>query len=187
VTLARRTGEAGYTLVEMLSVLVIMSVVLAALTTLFVQGSNAETDMNVRFRAQTSARLALDKLRRQVHCVNSITNATSSFVTLNGSTGCVPTGQVSWCTSGSGTRYALYFQTGTTCTSASTRYVDYLTSGSVFTYVDSSTTSLSQLHVVLPVNTKPSRSVDGYTLCDNVVLRNSSRTGSGTAPPACPT
>ena len=38
-----------------------------------------------------------------------------------------------------------------------------------------STTSLALLHVDLPVNLKPSRTVDLYELADDIVLRNSSR------------
>ena len=42
----------GYTLIEMLTVLVIMGIVIGSLTALFVQASNAEIDMNNRFQAQ---------------------------------------------------------------------------------------------------------------------------------------
>ena len=47
-----RGEEQGFSLIEMLTVMIIMSVVLTGLTTLFVQGSNAELDMNRRFEAQ---------------------------------------------------------------------------------------------------------------------------------------
>jgi prepilin-type N-terminal cleavage/methylation domain-containing protein len=49
--LPRLRGERGYTLVEMLTVLVIMSVVMTSLTTVFVHASNSETDMNNHFQA----------------------------------------------------------------------------------------------------------------------------------------
>ena len=65
--------ERGYTLVEMLTVLVIFGTVMGALLTLLVQGSNAELDMNNRFQAQQDARLALDKLRRETHCASAVT------------------------------------------------------------------------------------------------------------------
>ena len=64
----RLRGERGYTLVEMLTVMVIMGVVMSGLTTVFVHASNSEADMNTRFQAQLTARLALDKMRREVHC-----------------------------------------------------------------------------------------------------------------------
>ena len=65
--------ERGYTLIEMLTVLVIFSTVMSALLVLFVQGTNAEFDMNNRFQAQQDARLALDKIRREAHCATAVT------------------------------------------------------------------------------------------------------------------
>ena len=65
----RRLGaESGYSAVEMVTVMAIMGIVMGGLTTLFVQGSNAELDMNRRFAAQQEARLSLDKIRREIHC-----------------------------------------------------------------------------------------------------------------------
>ena len=52
----RARDEGGYSLVEMLTVLSIMSVVLTGLIALFVQGSNAQLDTNRRFQAQQDAR-----------------------------------------------------------------------------------------------------------------------------------
>ena len=63
--------ERGYTLVEMLTVMTILGVVMGALGTLFVSATNSEADMNNRFRAQQTARLALDKMRREVHCASA--------------------------------------------------------------------------------------------------------------------
>ena len=58
--------------------MIIMSVVLTGLTTLFVQGSNAELDMNRRFEAQQDSRVALDKIRREIHCAQgAATNPTT--------------------------------------------------------------------------------------------------------------
>ena len=67
--LRRLREERAYSLVELVTVMAIMSIVMTGITTVFVQGSNAELDMNNRFQAQTSVRLALDKLRQDVHCV----------------------------------------------------------------------------------------------------------------------
>ena len=82
--LLRRLGrERGYSLVEMLIVMSILGVVMGSLTTVFVQASNAEFDMNARFQAQLTGRLALDKMRREVHCASVATpTGSSSSVTL---------------------------------------------------------------------------------------------------------
>jgi prepilin-type N-terminal cleavage/methylation domain-containing protein len=67
----RLAESGGYTLTEMLVVLAILGVVLAAFVQLFVSGSHAQVDLNNRFRAQQNARLALDKLRREIHCTSA--------------------------------------------------------------------------------------------------------------------
>ena len=42
---------------------------MTALVSLFTSGAKAELDMNRRFEAQQNARLALDRMRRELHCV----------------------------------------------------------------------------------------------------------------------
>ena len=183
----RLRGEGGYTLVEMLTVLLIFGTVMTALMALFVQGTNAEADMNSRFQSQQEARLGLDRLKRDVHCASALNQATmtSSFVTLT--VPCVSGGAVSWCTAGSGTRYGLYRNVGSTCSSSSgTRYADMLVSGAVFTSVVQSSASLWKLHVDLQVNASPKRASKTYELVDDVVMRNSIRTCiTGSPVPPC--
>ena len=72
----RLAESGGYSLSEMLVVLAILGIVLAALVQLFVSASNAQLDMNNRFQAQQNARLALDKLRREIHCASAAANGT---------------------------------------------------------------------------------------------------------------
>jgi prepilin-type N-terminal cleavage/methylation domain-containing protein len=196
--LRRLRSERGYTLIEMLTVLVIMTVVMSGLTTLFVQASNADQDMNNRFQAQVTARLALDTLRREVHCASVATPlGSSSSVTITLPTWSNPDGTSSHCRTGSGSitwctrsvatnRYALYRVAGTTCTGG-VMWADYLvpTSGAatcgspatlcIFDYTAQSLSALAKLHVDLPVNVKPSKTNDLYELADDIVLRNSSR------------
>jgi prepilin-type N-terminal cleavage/methylation domain-containing protein len=182
--------ERGYTLVELITVMAILSIVLGGLTTVFASATNAEADMQNRYRAQQTARLALDKLRREVHCSSSATPVatTTSAITLtlpsycrtySGST------SVTWCTrSVSTNRYALYRVNGATC-SGGVKWADNLTPTSSVTVCDGSLCAfnftaqspvmLARLHVDLPVNPKPSRTVDTYELVDDLVLRNSTR------------
>jgi prepilin-type N-terminal cleavage/methylation domain-containing protein len=180
-------GERGYSLIEMLIVLSIMSVVMGALTTVFVQASNSELDMNNRFQAQQESRLALDKMRREVHCGSVATPAgSSSSVTLTLPAYCkTGSGSITWCTRNVSTnRYALYRVVGATC-SGGVKWADYLVPTSsatvcsgtlcIFSYALQSTSSLAKLHVDFPVNVKPSKSVELYELADDIVLRNSTR------------
>jgi prepilin-type N-terminal cleavage/methylation domain-containing protein len=185
--MTRLRSERGYTLVEMLTVLVIMGVVMGGLTTIFVAATNSETDMNNRFQAQLNARLALDKMRREVHCASVATPAgSSSSVTITLPSYCkTGSGSVTWCTRSNGAnRYALYRVVGSTC-SGGVMWADYLVPSStatvcsgalcIFNYTAQSTTSLAKLSVDFPVNVRPAKTVDLYELQDVLVLRNSSR------------
>lgn len=171
--------EDGYTLIELLTVMLIFGVVMTGLMALFVQGTNAEVDMNNRFQAQQEARLALTKLRREAHCASAVSTYSQTSVTLTMASYC-PTAHssVSWCTAAiSGTtRYGLYRKMGSTCDSTGVRYADYLTTGNVFpAYTAQSTSTLAKLSVVFPVNPTPKRPIDSYQLSDDIVLRNSVR------------
>ena len=181
----RLAAEGGYTLVELLTVLLILGTILGALTGLFVSASRAEVDMNHRFRAQQEARLALDSLRRDAHCASRVTAAgwPSGSVTLTlpvnayGDQVC-PTGAgaFTWCTIGSGSRWALWRTPGSTCTTTGgRRLADYLTAQVLFNYVPQSTVTLAKLRVELPVDTQPSDTAGAYRLRDELALRNTRR------------
>ena len=175
----RLASERGYSLVEMLTVMVILSVVMGALTTLFVQASNAEVDMNNRFQAQQEARVALDKLRRETHCASGVSTWTATSVTLTLASYC-PTGNgsITWCAlaaPGTTQRYVLYRNKGATCAATGNRFADYLTTQNLFTYYAPTDSSLAKLHVELPVNLTPKKGIAAYTLRDDVVLRNTTR------------
>jgi prepilin-type N-terminal cleavage/methylation domain-containing protein len=194
--MSRLRSQRGYSLIEMLIVLSIMGVVMGALTTVFVQASNAELDMNNRFQAQQGARLGLDTMRRELHCASvatptgpssSVTITLPSWTNPDGTTGHCKTGSgsVTWCTRSLSTnRYALYRVVGATC-SGGVEWADYLVPSStatvcggalcIFNYTAQSTTSLAKLHVDFPVNVRPSKSVELYELVDDLVLRNSTR------------
>ena len=171
-------GEGGYSLVEMLTVMVIMSIVFAGVTAVFVAGSKAQADQDRRFQAQLTTRLALDKIRRDIHCASDVTPYATNSVTLK-ITGCSG-GDISWCTvavSGSTNRYALYRQAGTSCSASGTKIADYLTSASAFPAFahTSGCLCLASLRVDFTVSVKSSTTVDTYDLGDTIYLRNSTR------------
>ncbi len=185
--------EGGYTLVELLTVIVILGVVMEGLTTMFVTASNAEVDMNNRFQAQQTARVALDKLRREVACAqdagSTTPNTQVSLVTLTLPNYCKTysgSATVTWCTKNVSTnRYALYRINASSASCAGgVRWADYLAptstapvcSGALcaFNY-QTATATLARLHVDLPVNVRPTKTVETYELIDDLVLRNSTR------------
>jgi prepilin-type N-terminal cleavage/methylation domain-containing protein len=176
-------SESGYSLVELLVTMIVLSIVLTGLTTVFVSATRAEFNANERFQNQQTARLGLDYLRDEVHCASAVASGySSSSVTLTLPAGC-PTGspssstQVTWCTVNVSTgRYTLYRQVGTSCGSASgTLKADYLTGSSAFTYTCTSGSGLLPvLSVSLPVNVDPSHART-YTLGQDLAFRNSAR------------
>jgi prepilin-type N-terminal cleavage/methylation domain-containing protein len=193
--LPRCAGEAGYTLVELLTVLLILGTVLGGLTALFVSASRAEIDMNERFQAQQNARLALSRLRREVHCAKSAATTAAaptlvSTVTLTpspiASTYCTRTTAATWCTVALGAnRFGLFRKDGTACDPAGVKVADHLTDpdgaadgiANVFSYVPNSVNSLAKLNVDFPVDVDPVDADAAYRLQDSIALRKSGRTG----------
>lgn len=189
--------EKGFTLVELLVTMVIMTVVMTGLTTIFVSGTNAETALNHRFQAQLQARAGLDKLRYDVHCASAAQAQTiGTYPGLKLSVGncfsATPT--ISWCAVqvlASPPRYQLYRSTATTniCTSSdATRLLvaDYLTSSSVFTTSTIPQYSLQTVGVAITVSAnEKSKTAEAYKLTDSIVARASTRcaTSGGCAAP----
>jgi hypothetical protein len=175
-----RSEESGFTLVELVTVLGMFLITVTCLSYALIAANKAEEDMNRRFGSQINARIALDQLRREIHCASAVTpTGSSSTITITLGSRC-PTAAsgttVSWCTSGTGTRYALYRLVGATCNTTGRKSVDYLTTGTVFSYAAQSTSSLGVLTVTLPVNIRPASGLPDYNLTDDIVLRNSTRT-----------
>jgi type II secretory pathway pseudopilin PulG len=175
--LARAHENKGITVIEVLTVLIILGTVLGALTTLFVRGLNAELEANNRFRAQDQARLAVDRMRRELHCANAITaTATSVTATLAGTCptaiGGASTSVVYSMQNVSTNRYRLRRAANG---GAAATVADYLTSQNAFTYAAPSTTSLGKLNVDFRVNIKPAQTWKTWHLVTDIVLRNTTR------------
>lgn len=184
-TLRRRlVGESGYSLTELLIVLVIMGVVMGGITTVFVSGSKAELDMNQRFQAQQNARASISRLRADIHVACSTPSGTAQASLLlypAATSGCAATPTVAWCVTASTAmtnRFALYRVAGSACTTATNGQLmaDYLTTNALFTATVPASGSLlrENVTVTLPVqvNSSSSQSIGKYTLIDTIVLRN---------------
>jgi prepilin-type N-terminal cleavage/methylation domain-containing protein len=171
--LRRSRSEGGYTLIELTMVLAILGVVVGALTTLFVRAMNAEVDANRRFRSQQDARVAVDKMRRELHCASAISPAGASAsisVTLPGQCPSAGGSQtvVTYDVVGSGQRFQLRRNT--------VQLADYVTAQNAFNYTAPVTgTSLGKLRVTLPINIDPSNGIKEWKLEADIVLRNTTR------------
>ena len=168
-------GQGGYSMLELLMVMAILGTILGAVTTLFVQASNAEFDMNRRFQAQQSARVAIDKMRREIHCASAITptGASSSIsVTLPAqcpsSGGALSTVTYDMNQIVAGQRYTLRRN--------NVILADFSTNQNAFNYAAPvAGTSLGKLTVTLVINTKPSELPKQWKLVAPMVLRNTTR------------
>ena len=166
-------SERGYTLIELLQVTVILGVVLGSIMVLFVNATNAEVDMNRRFQAQQGARIAIDRMRREIHCSSAITptgSAASITVTLPGQ-----------CPAAGGAQVNIVYDTSLVATN---RYqlrrngvtiADYVTAANTFNYTAPTQQKLGILRVDLPVNVKPSETHKTWELVSDIVLRNTTR------------
>ena len=170
---ARARTETGFTLVELIGVLAILTIVLGALITLFLSGAKAELDLNDRFQGQQEARLAADRLRRDVHCASGVTLAGAAVITVGLSIECPSAGgadNVVYTTQlVAPNRYRLL--------RAGTQIADYLTTDDIFSCIPPTGSSSGRLRVELTVNVKPSEAWKQWRLVDELALRN--------APAAC--
>jgi hypothetical protein len=173
-------SERGYSVMELITSMAILGTVMASLSALLVSATSSEVDMNRRFQAQTQARLGLDRLRREVHCAMSITpTGPATSITLTIPSTC-PTAEgqtaLTWCTVANGTnRWDLWRYHGSSCSGTGRKWADHLTQASIFSYTPQSPEKLATLNVRLPVNTTPAETSLLYTLDDDIVLRNSTR------------
>jgi prepilin-type N-terminal cleavage/methylation domain-containing protein len=143
----------GYTLIELVVVMTILALVMTPLVMNFATGMRQEVDQTRREEAYANARLALQRLRVDIHCATGTPgvaqNAYGGFTLtlqenndISGGSGWCPSvlpagsgvSGVQWCTipyTGSTTRFVLYRYLGTTSLecdggSGSSFEVDYL-------------------------------------------------------------
>ena len=131
-------SESGQTLVELLVMMAILMTILVAVTDALISGTHAETNVEHRLNTQSGLRLALTRMRQDVHCAYDVQsvdyNATNQGFTLSltefyntckavDSSGSSSSKvQLLWCTvpatAGSTTVYNLY-RGNTTCDATS--------------------------------------------------------------------
>ena len=178
---SRLRGDDGTTLIELMTAMTLLGIVMAGVTTAMGSATRAEMDLEHRFTAQQTTRLALTSIRSDLRCASGVTptSGTSSSVTLTIPAGCkAAAGSTTWCTaSGGAGLYQLWRIPGTACSTSaagSRLWAEDLQSGAVFT-PDAS------IHAGAPV--LPSVAVDlsvgsgtrSYKAADRIYLRNGVR------------
>jgi prepilin-type N-terminal cleavage/methylation domain-containing protein len=165
-------GQCGFTVIELVTAMAILLVVLTAIASMLTSGTKAEIEMNHRFQAQQEARLAVDRMRREIHCSEGVTLSSASSITVALAASC-PTAQ--------GSAQNVVYDTVNVSSGrfqlrrAGVRVADYLTSGDVFSYVVPSATTLGKLQVDLPVDLTPTNTLGRWELRADIVLRNTAR------------
>jgi prepilin-type N-terminal cleavage/methylation domain-containing protein len=202
-TLRKRVAaQDGFTLIELITTLAILSIVLSGIIAMFVAGLNSEADMNERFQAQEDARTALATLRNEVRSACGFYNGgispgltgpamTPTQVTL-GYCGQTPAdfsvvqSRVTWCVVPYGGQYALFRQAGTSCSAATgARRADRLVSTvtscapstppcppNVFGIAFPAGAVRPALTVALDVDVNPATTAARYQLDDSIAFRN---------------
>jgi prepilin-type N-terminal cleavage/methylation domain-containing protein len=186
-------AEDGFTLIEMLVVMIVLLAVLAPLTQSFVSADVAQIDQTRRFDAQENARQALDRMRKDIHCAHGVTDPYTNDsggqtivmteTNVTGTAECpglveTNASAVQWCTipvAGATDRYRLYRENDpdTTCDgNSSTFMVDYLTQTDIWASPTCITGQYPTVEVTMPVDVDPSKKPGAYTLGDQIALRN---------------
>jgi prepilin-type N-terminal cleavage/methylation domain-containing protein len=188
----RPADERGFTLVEMVVVCVLLAVVIAGVSTVFISGSHVELNLNDRFQAQQDARLVMNQLRLDVHsaCAANVGSSGGTFPSGSMLTlAYVPSGdptqcgassssqKVIWCAVASPTtpgQYAVYRSTSSPCSaSAGKLESDNLSSSALFS--TGTTIPVGQLQTIqatVAVSLQSGQAGAPYALAQTLALRN---------------
>jgi prepilin-type N-terminal cleavage/methylation domain-containing protein len=168
----RLSDERGFTLVELLIVMVLMGIIMVGVVDVFVSGTRAGADANARLGAQQNTRVALDRLEHEARCATSATLLSSGAgVKLTLPSQCSnATGTVSWCVTGG----ILKRYPGAACSGAgAVIFVRNITSATPFSLV---TGSGDLPRLAITITSDETRSAaDAATLTDSITLRNAPR------------
>jgi prepilin-type N-terminal cleavage/methylation domain-containing protein len=197
---ARLLSQAGYTLVETLVVMTLLLIVIGSVADAFSSASKTEVDQTARATDQESARLTLQRLRRDLHCASAAqvqqTRDSNGVVisplgyTLNLAVDpsiCIAvttsaSNTVQWCTvqkDSIGQRYGVYRTISGNCNASDAVFqVDFVTKPDIWTMVCPAS-GLQAVAVDMPVNRDPvTRAGRTYELQDTIALRNDSVLGN---------
>jgi prepilin-type N-terminal cleavage/methylation domain-containing protein len=161
--------ERGFTLVELLIVMVLLGILMVGLVDVFVSGTRAAYVENSNLSAQQNVRTALIRLEYEGRCGSNATivsgGAGVSFTLPSVCSHLTPA--VSWCVvNGSLMRYV-----ATSCSGAGVAWAQSITSPTPFS-LQQNTGDLKEVLIDLTAN--PTGTGSGFSVSDAITLRNSS-------------
>jgi prepilin-type N-terminal cleavage/methylation domain-containing protein len=167
----RLSDQRGFTVIELLIVMVLMGIIMSAVVNVFVSGTRAGADANARLAAQQNTRIALDRLDYEGRCATSASLISSGAgVTLTLPSRCSnASGTVTWCVTGG----ILERFPSATCSGTAQIYVRNVTSATPFSLITASG-DLPRLAITITSNETQS-AADAATLTDAITLRNAAR------------
>lgn len=133
-------AEEGWTLVELMTVILVSGVVMAALLTLWTGAARREANNAVRFESLDDASRVMERITREVRGAVAVTGVTASAATIKlwtrDALGTAPSvlRTIAYDCAGAGTRAGTFacMRQDTTAGTAAVRVLDGLTSASVF-------------------------------------------------------
>jgi Tfp pilus assembly protein PilW len=143
----RSGSEAGQTLIEMLIAATVALIIVGVVADLTISALHSQSDQTNRLTAQQDVRLAVDRMKRQIHCGQTATTGAMDTVSASGTlvvtmnSSCSTTGTVTWCVvPGSGGLYTLKSSAGACDATHGTPLVKSITSATPFTVTPAGTT-----------------------------------------------
>lgn len=170
----------GFTLIELVVSMAILLILMAALATLMISATRAQTNLDARFQTQEENRLAMSKIEAELHCASAVSpssGATSTIVLTLPSTCSTGSGSVTWCTKASGSSYALWRVPSSTCdttVSGSRKWATSLSAQNVFT-PDATTHAGAPVFPDVAITFTTTASSVSYRLTNTIYLRNGTR------------
>jgi len=180
----RLRSAAGFSLIELLVVMVVLSIILGTLTASFSSAFAGEGRAFAQATAEENARMALNRIRLDIHCATSVSTTPDGLVTLGEDSACPGlkgATSVQWCTKKySDNRWRLHREIDGICDgSGSTCMADYLVTAAEdvtvlnpWIRVACGSGRAEALGVQFDVNVTPSKPNNGYKLHDEIALRN---------------
>jgi len=182
----------GFTLIELLTVMVLLGIILGSVVTSFSSAFAGETRAFAQAQAEENARMALNRIRLDIHCSTGVkglnANANGGWTITLGESNTVDqcaqltlapgSSGVQWCTIRvSPNRWRLYRENGlVACNGVNSKFMgDNLVLPNPWSSVACVPGRAGALGVQFYVNITPGKPQNGYTLRDEIALRNTTR------------